>query len=86
MNREFIDNVFRLISLMKDVKKDKLLISKDDEKLFFQSYFKYNIWKKTTYNKWRNCIINYSIDNTVLFNQSIDYFVDWLKNNNTVNG
>lgn len=79
----YITNVFKLISQSKNISPSKLLISNEDEKLFFKSYIKFKMFKRTTYKKWRNCIINYTIEKGSSFNDSIKYFVDYAKNNKT---
>lgn len=81
----FIDSVFKLISQVRVINKQKLIITNKDTDLFYKSYMDNKLHKVLTYNKWKNCIINYSIENCVDFDESIKYFIDY-KNNNMMVG
>ena len=73
--------VFNLIVGLKEINKQKLIVRSKDHMLFFRSYFKNKIYKKIGYIGWMNCLINYRVDNMKSFDDSILFFLDYLKNN-----
>lgn len=73
--------VFNLIGNMKNVGSQKLLLYPKDHTKFLKSYIKYKIYKRVSYIKWRNCVINYMVDNGINMDDSIKYFADYIKNN-----
>lgn len=74
-----LTDIFNLISLLKYIKPQKLIIDMNDERLMKKEFFKNRIYKTITYSKYRNKIINSSIDNIMLIEDS-------LKNTNNMNG
>ena len=57
-----ITETFNLLSQLKFLKKEKLLIDIDDEKIMKKYFLKYRIYKyKLSYKKWRTEVIYNSI-------------------------
>ena len=79
-----ITETFNLISQLKYIKKEKLIIDITDELLMKKYYLKYRIYKnKMNYMKWRTEVIY----NSITFCEDIEASCKtMLKNINTING
>lgn len=69
-----IDEVFRLISRLRDIEKCKLIVDKGDE-FCMKEYYK-NIKGIISYKLWRKIVIDYSIDTQEDILDTCDILVD----------
>lgn len=67
-----INKIFELISKIKDVKKQKLIILKSEEKIIIQFYFLYKMYRYISLWKFRNAVLNNQIENITDIITSID--------------
>lgn len=69
-----IDEIFKLLYKLKDIKKEKLIIDKDDE-FYMKQYYK-NLKGIISYRLWRKIVIDYSIETLTDIFDSSDILVD----------
>jgi hypothetical protein len=77
--------MFKLLSSLKYIKKQKLIVDIEDEKIMYNYYKLIRRIKNIKYNKFREIIINYRIDNLKGVEDSCIYYLQLIKNSNTMN-
>jgi hypothetical protein len=69
-----INEVFKLISSLKNLSREELIVTEDDE--FIMKAFHRKIRKIIKYKLWRKIVINFSIDTMNDIYDSCDILVD----------
>lgn len=63
--------VFNLISQLKNVKKDYLVVGIGTQIYMARMYFKYKAYKKYSFTEWKNSLIMYCIENMMTWKEAI---------------
>jgi len=72
-------SVFNLLSTFKYIKKEKYIVSKEDNDLLIQYWKAYKIYKVLKISDFRNAVVNYSVIKNVTFSKACDEMCEKLK-------